>query len=124
MRPSKADDPLAQLVEHNTFNVGVLGSSPKRITKVRLSEMKASFLFNSHNVAGIQQAAPFLEQRCEPQKGLTVTGMPQPPARQVTAQPSVFAGPFPSFATASMHSNARKAMPRHGLRAGKGAQAG
>ena len=25
-------DPLAQLVEHNTFNVGVLGSSPKRIT--------------------------------------------------------------------------------------------
>ena len=28
-------DPLAQLVEHNTFNVGVLGSSPKRITKGR-----------------------------------------------------------------------------------------
>ena len=27
-------DPLAQLVEHNTFNVGVLGSSPKRITKI------------------------------------------------------------------------------------------
>ena len=26
-------DPLAQQVEHNTFNVGVLGSSPKRITK-------------------------------------------------------------------------------------------
>ena len=26
-------DPLAQLVEHNTFNVGVLGSSPKRITE-------------------------------------------------------------------------------------------
>ncbi len=26
-------DPLAQLVEHNTFNVGVLGSNPKRITK-------------------------------------------------------------------------------------------
>ena len=26
-------DPLAQLVEHNTFNVGVLGSSPKRITR-------------------------------------------------------------------------------------------
>ena len=26
-------DPLAQSVEHNTFNVGVLGSSPKRITK-------------------------------------------------------------------------------------------
>ena len=28
----KHGDPLAQLVEHNTFNVGVLGSSPKRIT--------------------------------------------------------------------------------------------
>ena len=26
-------DPLAQLVEHNTFNVGVMGSSPMRITK-------------------------------------------------------------------------------------------
>ena len=26
-------DPLAQSVEHNTFNVGVLGSNPKRITK-------------------------------------------------------------------------------------------
>ena len=25
-------DPLAQSVEHNTSNVGVLGSSPKRIT--------------------------------------------------------------------------------------------
>ena len=33
-------DPLAQLVEHNTFNVGVLGSSPKRITKERSSVMK------------------------------------------------------------------------------------
>ena len=28
-------DSLAQLVEHNTFNVGVLGSSPKRITRKR-----------------------------------------------------------------------------------------
>ena len=26
-------DSLAQQVEHNTFNVGVLGSSPRRITK-------------------------------------------------------------------------------------------
>ena len=34
------DDSLAQLVEHNTFNVGVLGSSPKRITKERSSVMK------------------------------------------------------------------------------------
>ncbi len=28
----ETSDSLAQLVEHNTFNVGVLGSSPKRIT--------------------------------------------------------------------------------------------
>ena len=27
------NDSLAQLVEHSTFNAGVLGSSPKRITK-------------------------------------------------------------------------------------------
>ena len=31
-------DSLAQLVEHNTFNVGVLGSSPSGITK-RWTEM-------------------------------------------------------------------------------------
>ena len=29
---AKRFDSLAQLVEHNTFNVGVLGSNPKRIT--------------------------------------------------------------------------------------------
>ena len=33
-------DSLAQQVEHNTFNVGVLGSSPKRIT-----ERKTVFIF-------------------------------------------------------------------------------
>ena len=33
LRDKANGDPLAQLVEHNTFNVGVLGSSPKRITK-------------------------------------------------------------------------------------------
>ena len=26
-------DSLGQLVEHNTFNVGVMGSSPMRVTK-------------------------------------------------------------------------------------------
>ncbi len=30
------DDSLAQLVEHNTFNVGVVGSSPTRITSKTL----------------------------------------------------------------------------------------
>ncbi len=29
------EDSLAQLVEHNTFNVGVSGSSPERVTKVK-----------------------------------------------------------------------------------------
>lgn len=29
----KNDDSVAQLVEHNTFNVGVLGSNPSGITK-------------------------------------------------------------------------------------------
>ena len=33
LRDKANGDPLAQLVEHNTFNVGVLGSSPKRITE-------------------------------------------------------------------------------------------
>ena len=32
-RSNAQDDSLAQLVEHNTFNVGVLGSSPRRITE-------------------------------------------------------------------------------------------
>ena len=32
--PAKSkDDSVAQQVEHNTFNVGVLGSSPSRVTK-------------------------------------------------------------------------------------------
>ncbi len=36
---AKRFDSLAQLVEHNTFNVGVLGSNPKRITdEERFSE--------------------------------------------------------------------------------------
>ena len=38
-------DSLAQLVEHNTFNVGVLGSSPRRITKKGYSAMKTLFLY-------------------------------------------------------------------------------
>ncbi len=40
-------DSLAQQVEHNTFNVGVLGSSPRRITekKSALQFCKAGFVF-------------------------------------------------------------------------------
>ncbi len=29
-------DSLAQLVEHNTFNVGVWGSSPQRVTSLKV----------------------------------------------------------------------------------------
>lgn len=46
-------DSLAQLEEHNTFNVGVLGSSPRRITEKSLAEMSAIFvsikLFEKNN---------------------------------------------------------------------------
>ena len=38
-------DPLAQQVEHNTFNVGVLGSSPKRITQGEVPRGTSSFIF-------------------------------------------------------------------------------
>ncbi len=34
LEESNHGDPLAQLVEHHTFNVGVLGSNPKRITEI------------------------------------------------------------------------------------------
>ncbi len=42
-------DSLAQLVEHNTFNVGVLGSSPRRITKSKQNRLifQAVFLWAS-----------------------------------------------------------------------------
>ena len=36
-------DSLAQQVEHNTFNVGVLGSSPKRITKEKGTSKEVPF---------------------------------------------------------------------------------
>ena len=36
----KTEDSLAQLVEHNTFNVGVSGSSPERVTRVLDSSFK------------------------------------------------------------------------------------
>ena len=45
-------DPLAQSVEHNTFNVGVLGSNPKRITK------------SNRQVIGFNHLSIFLYLRC------------------------------------------------------------
>ena len=38
-------DSLAQQVEHNTFNVGVLGSSPRRITRKSESYTKVTLFF-------------------------------------------------------------------------------
>ena len=49
-------DPLAQSVEHNTFNVGVLGSNPKRITLVR--SQKLQFFY-------VGTIAQLVEQRTE-----------------------------------------------------------
>ena len=43
----KTGDSLAQQVEHNTFNVGVLGSSPRRITK-KPSFLKAFFIYTTY----------------------------------------------------------------------------
>ncbi len=38
-------DSVAQQVEHNTFNVGVLGSSPSRVTKKqKISDQVGDFL--------------------------------------------------------------------------------
>jgi hypothetical protein len=37
------DDPVAQLVEHNTFNVRVPGSSPGRITKKKEGDLSPFF---------------------------------------------------------------------------------
>ena len=45
-------DPLAQQVEHNTFNVGVLGSSPKRITeRIKQLPIFGSCFFYGNNIA-------------------------------------------------------------------------
>ena len=49
----KTGDSLAQQVEHNTFNVGVLGSSPRRITKKRISNEILYFCVYSHNLTSI-----------------------------------------------------------------------
>ena len=47
LRDNPNDDSLAQLVEHNTFNVGVLGSSPRRITRELKSKLQFSFFIHS-----------------------------------------------------------------------------
>ena len=41
----KTEDSVAQQVEHNTFNVGVLGSSPSWITKTEAKQQLGFFVF-------------------------------------------------------------------------------
>ena len=41
------DDSVAQQVEHNTFNVGVLGSSPSWVTKVETDESLSRLFLSS-----------------------------------------------------------------------------
>lgn len=44
----KGLDSLAQLVEHSTFNAGVLGSSPKRVTKKSRNYLRLFFVTQGH----------------------------------------------------------------------------
>ena len=48
--PKNEVDLVAQLVEHNTFNVGALGSSPSGITKKAVE--RRLFYFNSFTRGG------------------------------------------------------------------------
>ena len=63
-------DPLAQSVEHNTFNVGVLGSSPKRITEIEAFSSLYFVFGGSHprvlSVASLGESVSFGAER-EPQ---------------------------------------------------------
>ena len=57
VRKCRTRDSLAQLVEHHTFNVGVLGSSPKRVTKTEETPNSVSFSF--HQVLISTLSAPY-----------------------------------------------------------------
>jgi hypothetical protein len=54
-------DSLAQLVEHNTFNVGVLGSSPKRITE---NKRKIKQIPDNQTLSGISFFWQVAENSC------------------------------------------------------------
>ena len=62
------DDSLAQLVEHNTFNVGVLGSSPRRITE---NKRKINQIPDNQSLSGI---FIFSKYCISPQKTVMITG--------------------------------------------------
>ena len=67
-RNDSADDSLAQQVEHNTFNVGVLGSSPKRITE---NKRKTKQIPDNQTLSGI---FIFSKYCISPQKTVMITG--------------------------------------------------
>ena len=46
--PAKKDDLVAQQVEHHTFNVGVLGSSPSQVTKRKRVTKKSKNALENH----------------------------------------------------------------------------
>ena len=56
-------DSLAQLVEHHTFNVGVLCSSPKRITKLRFIDTLYEPFF-VHFDENLSAVPPAVTPRC------------------------------------------------------------
>ena len=51
----QTEDSVAQLVEHNTFNVGVLGSSPSWITKTESSNCLALLFLDISNQACLNE---------------------------------------------------------------------
>ena len=61
-------DSLAQQVEHNTFNVGVLGSSPRRITE---NKRKIKQIPDNQTLSGI---FIFSKYCISPQKTVMITG--------------------------------------------------
>ena len=69
-------DSLAQVVEHLTFNQGVRGSNPRRVTKKRTGRMASSF-FDGDIRGGIRRVFRRLRWR----KSEAVGGKPRPGAQ-------------------------------------------
>ena len=61
----KREDSLAQQVEHNTFNVGVLGSSPRRITRKASGNRSLFCLYILRKICRLfTQGVPGVDARC------------------------------------------------------------
>ena len=56
LHSQKRDDSVAQLVEHDTFNVGVLGSSPSGITKNGEVSSAVFFIYFICGIKGISSS--------------------------------------------------------------------